>query len=76
MKKNHLLTVNQLLDVVGELAIDECHPGIAATYKNLQELKFSHPKGGLIKVENTDLILARVQRAKQRFYKPEMAVAI
>lgn len=70
------MTVNQLLLKVESLAIDEMHPGLYATWQNLLELKMSHPKGGLIKVENTDLILARVQRAKQRFYKPEMAVAI
>jgi len=58
-------TVNQLLDIINDMGIDQVTTEIGITRQRLIDIKRSHPKGGLIEVENTGEILKRIAQANE-----------
>ena len=49
-------TVNQLLDLMGNIPIRNMTPKMGELRQKLIDLKRSQPKGGLIEVENSTII--------------------
>jgi hypothetical protein len=56
-----LLTINQILDKFDQVPIDAMSAPLGRIRQNLINDKRSHPKGGLIKEPNTQMILFLIE---------------
>lgn len=69
----NLKTINQLLDKISDLTLDEMTIELGEIRQQLIDRKKSHPKGGLLKVGDTDDIMEMI--AKARLHSTQTATA-
>jgi len=67
------LTTNQLIDKFDSIPIDSMSPQLGRIRQNLINMKRSHPKGGLIKEPNTQMIMFLIEAAINNHNKVETA---